>query len=421
MDVRLSATLNNQWTVGSISNAIIGSTPSFVNNIQKSTDLTTTITLDTTSGVMVDVNGKITEDLASTVKKYAYWWSGQDVTVLDFDINVNFPVFTSSPEDISLAVTWAEEIKLTDHLWFESVSFDVTVPVSIGLDVKIKAAFKNNPVLYFDVAGAYKVDNSIIMTGSMEGTWVNPFGIKGFDLSNVIIQFGFNPELCFLDGCISDFGLGSELSFNNKIIKFDGNVDAPDFLDIFLFGSFSSGSSEMLSVLDVATVWNNINPNSKVPSSLLAPSWGITEASFYFAPEDGTFGPITYKQGFGVSGNIILLDMDIYLSLNCTDGSGFSCDFAFDAHFDLGLFANMIKKELGLLYGENAAEFIVFSISQVTISEWSQQQTSQGVDPRWNIVIDVFGLKNNLDFRMPQYSLQQSFHSFFTTWLKHIF
>jgi len=301
------------------------------------------------------------------------------------------------------------------------VTFDVTVPESVGLDVKIKAAFKNNPVLYFDVGGSYHTDNSIIMTGAMEGTWVNPFGIKGFDLSNVIIQFGFNPELCFLDGCISDFGLGSDLSFNNKIIKFDGNVDAPDFWDIFLFGSFSSGSGNMLSVLDVATEWNKINPNSVVPTALLAPSWGVTSASFYFAPEDGTFGPISYKQGFGVSGNIILLDMDVYLSLNCTDGSGFSCDFAFETHFDLGTFTNMIKKELGLMYGPESAELIVFSVSQVSITNWSQLQTSKGIDPRWGIQIDVFGAKSNLDFSMPQYSLQQSFHTFFTTWIKHIF
>jgi len=176
----------------------------------------------------------------------------------------------------------------------------------------------------------------------------------------------------------------------------------------------------MLSVFDVATEWNKINPGSIVPTSLLSPTWGITSASFYFAPEDGTFGPISYKEGFGVTGNIILLDMDVYLSLNCTDGSGFSCNFAFDTNFNLGVFTNMILKELGLIYGEKAGQ-IVFSLSQVQISQWSQQQTSKGVDPRWNIDITIFGNTNRLDFTMPQYSLQQSFHSFFTTWLKHIF
>jgi len=244
--------------------------------------------------------------------------------------------------------------------------------------------------------------------------------IKDFSLSNIIVQFGFNPELCELDGCISDFGLGTDMTIGNKVIKFDGNVAAPDFWDIFLFGSFSGGNTETLAVLDVAKEWNMANPSSPVPTALLAASWGITEASFYFAPEDGTFGPITYQKGFGVTGQMELLSMDVDLSLNCTEDNGFSCDFSFDCHFDLGTFGNMIKKELGLIYGE-AAKNIIFSVSQVTVTEWSQQQTSQNIHPRWLIDIEVLGIKNNLDFRMPQESLQQDFHTFFTTWLKHIF
>jgi len=279
---------------------------------------------------------------------------------------------------------------------------------------------KKNPVLYFEVDGSYKADGSVLMWGAMEGTWNNPFGIKDFSLSNVIVQFGFNPELCALDGCVSDFGLGTEMTIGNKVIKFDGNVAAPDFWDIFLFGSFSSGSGENLAVLDVAKEWNKANPNSPVPTALLEPSWGITEASFYFAPEDGTFGPITYTAGFGVSGVMELLSMDVDLSLNCSEDSGFTCNWLFDVHFDLGTFANMIKKELGLIYGGNANN-IIFSVSQVSITEWSQQQTSQAIHPRWNLDIEVLGAKNHLDFRMPQESLQQDFHTFFTTWLKHIF
>jgi hypothetical protein len=360
----------------------------------------------------------VTKDLASTVTKYAYWWS-QDVTALSFDIKAIFPVFSSAPEDISLAITWAEEIKLTNHLYFESVSFVLAVPLSIGLDVRIKAEFESNPVLYFDVDGSYHSDGSVLLLGAMEGTWVNPFGIKGFDLSNVIIQFGFNPELCALDGCISDFGLGSDMTIGNKVIKFDGNVAAPDFWDIFLFGSFSSGSGQQLTVLDVANQWNKINPTAPVPTTGLSPTWGIKSASFYFAPEDGTFGPITYSKGFGVTGNLILLDMDVYLSLNCTENTGFSCNWAFDVHFDLGLFVNMIARELFTMYGpENN---IIFKVSQVQISQWSQKESSSGIHPRWTIDIEVLGFQNHLDFSMPQESLQQSFHSFFMTWLKHIF
>jgi len=328
-------------------------------------------------------------------------------------------VFTAAPEDITLAITWSEEIKLTDHLFFESVTFSVKVPTSVSLETKIKALFTHNPVLYFDVGGSYAVDNSVTMTGAMEGIWDNPFGIKGFDLGNVIVQFGFNPELCFLDGCISDFGLGAELIFTDKTITFDGNVAAPDFADIFLFGSLTT-NSKSLSVLDVATEWNKVNPSTPVPTAQLAADWGITSASFYFAPEEGTFGPITYQPGFGLAGDLILLDMAVNIGINCTEGMTYSCDFFFDTDFNLGTFTKMIEQELLKMYPNNSTS-VIFSVSNVEVTQWSQKNTASGLDPKWAISIDVFGVKNDLHFTMPQYSFQQSFHSFFTTWLKHIF
>jgi len=248
---------------------------------------------------------------------------------------------------------------------------------------------------------------------------VDPFGIKGFDLSNVIVQFGFNPELCILDGCISDFGLGSEMTIGDKIISFDGNVAAPDFWDVFLSGSIKK-TTNSLAVVDVINEWNKINPTSPVSTQNIATDWSVTECSFYFAPESGTFGPIHYTEGFGITGDITILSMDLFLSLNCTDSMGISCNFAFDVHFSLDTFGDMIKKELGLYYGD-AAQFKVFSVSQVTLTEWSQQETSSGIHPRFNIGIEILGTNNNLDFRMPQDSLQQSFHDFFKAWLKHLF
>jgi hypothetical protein len=37
------------------------------------------------------------------------------------------------------------------------------------------------------------------------------FGFKGFNLSDVIIEFGVNPAMCAVDFCISDLGLGFKM------------------------------------------------------------------------------------------------------------------------------------------------------------------------------------------------------------------
>jgi len=318
-------------------------------------------------------------------------------------------------------LTWTEEIPLTAHLWFESVSFTIdTEPLSIALDTKIKTQFNKNPAIYFEANGAFKDDNSVVLWGAMEGTWVNPFGIKGFDLSDVIVEFGFDPMLCEIDGCISDFGFGLQMNLANRVIKFDGNVAAPDFWNVFLEGSIS-GTGQSLAVLDVINQWNAVDPQTPVSTELIPQSWSISDCSFYFAPVDGQFGPIHYAEGFGITGGFTLLDMDLWVSLNCTDTNGYSCGFSFDIHIDIQDFGKLIEKELGLIYGNTMNASSIFSLKDVSLTEWSQREVSQGIHPRWNIDLNILGNDNQLDFRVEQYELAQSFHVFFKQWLAHLF
>lgn len=64
------------------------------------------------------------------------------------------------------------------------------MPFSLALDTKLRAEFNKNPVLYFELNGSFKEDGSTLLWGAMEGTWENPFGIKGFALSDVILELG---------------------------------------------------------------------------------------------------------------------------------------------------------------------------------------------------------------------------------------
>jgi len=350
----------------------------------------------------------------------AYWWN-KDLSNLEFDIDVNFPIFTTNPLGLSIGITWSEEISITQYVSFESVTFKVAAePLSVTLDSKIKASFKANPTMYFEGSGTYKADNSVLLWGAMEGTWVSPFGIKGFDLSDVIVEFGFNPMLCALDGCVSDFGLGMQMIIGDKVIKFDGNVAAPDFMDVYLAGSISGGQGQHLAVLDVIHKWNQANPTRPVSTDLIPPSWGITDCAFYFAPEDGTFGPIHYTKGFGVTGDFVILNMPVHISVNCTEDAGNTCNFAFDAHINLDEFAKEIEKELGIIYPDRDVSSI-FTLKDVSLTDWSQKDVSLGTKPRWTIDINVFNQDQILDFRVEQYMLSQSFHDFFNQWIKHIF
>jgi len=355
-----------------------------------------------------------------------YWFGASDPGLLTFDVHLALPIFSTNPTAISIGLSLSDEIQISKHVWFESVTFSLSAapPFTVALDAKIKTEFQKNPALFFEASGSFSGDGSVLLWGAMEGTWVSPFGIKGFSLSDVILEFGINPANCAVDACISDIGLGLGLTIGNTQIKFDGNVAAPDYWNIFLAGSISKTSpSKSLAVVDVINSWNSVNPNQPVSRNLIPQDWSLTECSFYFAPVDGTFGPIHYSAGFGVTAQMTLLSMDLNVALNCTDGAGFSCNFAFDVHVTINQFGTMIKKELGIMYPNRTDSelYDIFSLKDVKLAEWSQQGVAAGTKPRWLIGIEILNKQNNLDFRVEQYELSRSFHDFFVAYMKHLF
>jgi hypothetical protein len=77
----------------------------------------------------------------------------------------------------------------------------------------VQATFTKNPPLLFNIIGDFSEDGQVSLTGDMIGTWENVYGFKGFDVSDVVLEIGFDPVMCAIDGaCLSDLGLGFNLT-----------------------------------------------------------------------------------------------------------------------------------------------------------------------------------------------------------------
>ena len=77
----------------------------------------------------------------------------------------------------------------------------------------MQATFSKNPPLLFNIIGDFSTSGVVTLTGDMIGKWENVFGFRGFDVSDVVLEVGFNPVMCAVDGaCLSDLGLGFNLT-----------------------------------------------------------------------------------------------------------------------------------------------------------------------------------------------------------------
>jgi hypothetical protein len=92
------------------------------------------------------------------------------------------------------------------------------------------------------------------------------------------------------------------VQMGTKTVSFDGNIAVPDFEDVFARGAITGTDGMAFTMLDVVLEWNRMFPHWKIPTSDVPANWGLRDTSFYFAPKDGTFGGVTYQEGFSFSG-----------------------------------------------------------------------------------------------------------------------
>jgi hypothetical protein len=159
-----------------------------------------------------------------------------------------------------------------------------------------------------------------------------------------------------------------------KTVAFDGNIAVPDFEDVFARGSITGADGMAFTMRDVVIEWNRMFPAWQIPTSDVPANWGLRDTSFYFAPKDGTFGGVTYQEGFAFSGTlyhppsirthhgpralmiamrstggITLLDMDLDFTVDCSEHYADFCDFSIHVNLNFDLFYKMLKREVDIL------------------------------------------------------------------------
>jgi len=429
VDVTVSATVASQFTLGDVAKTLVGRAFEVLDDVIQPSDVQVSLVLSTYShgnvkeGFSIDTKGVIQGDLEQRLRGFSPKGS---IGQLSFEVDLNVPLFSDNPADISLKLVFDDEIPISKHFDYEGITFELdTLPLAISADTEFKATFTKNPPLTFDIDGEFKADGSVLLSGEMIGTWDDVFGIKGFDLSNVIVELGVNPAMCGVDFCISDLGLGFIMQMGTRTIQFDGNAAAPDYEDMFLMGAVTGPNGMALTVWDVVLEWNRMFPDWKIPERDVPQNWGLDDTSFYLAPVDGTFGNIHYHEGFSFDGGIRLLDMDLHFLIDCGDQYALGCDFNISVDLDWDLFHHMIDRELLAMNQQNSTsdepEFTVFKITDLSLSEWSAYDYSHGKLPRWQIGLTILDKPHHLDFRVEQYELASTFHQFFEKWLSSLF
>jgi len=342
------------------------------------------------------------------------------------------PIFSDQVPDVEIFLQ-TTSIPIATNLTLTGLTIQLdTTPLSISVGTGLDITFSDNPELEFDVKGTLNTDGSVLLAGDMLGSWENMFGIKGFDISNVDIEVGFNPSMCGVDLCLSDVGLGFNLSIGSSSIGFYGNVAVPDIEDIFIEGSISGPNGMALSFCDIATEWNEIvGDELGIPINVsdIPCDWGILDTSFYIAPESGTFNQVTYQQGFWIDGGFDLFGVDCDVEIEVT-----SKDFIFEIHVNVSEFEQELWNELGVRNNNENDDpivrfvqrsqnpvmnkkiqnmktaFSIVKVYNVTLDNWSVANIAEGLNPNFTMEYDFLG-HQIFNCQLPIEELWDGFHN----------
>eukprot|EP01087_Luapelamoeba_hula_P021236 TRINITY_DN7388_c0_g1_i1.p1 TRINITY_DN7388_c0_g1~~TRINITY_DN7388_c0_g1_i1.p1 ORF type:complete len:1510 (-),score=277.44 TRINITY_DN7388_c0_g1_i1:60-4589(-) len=435
----LSTTIDAKWSFSDFVKLVTGTEFELIKDAKLADSAKFSVTLASSSGLTIGAEATLQGGLLAHIQALDPK-SGTINGALVFSLTVNIPVFTN-PADVTLSLSVSDPISFTRNFAYESMNVSITVePLAVSASLDFQATFAKNPTLNFVVGGSITSDGSYTFTGEMVGTWANPFGLRYFDLSNVIIEIGVNPALCPVDACFADIGLGCEMQIGTKTIKFDGNAAAPDFENLYLAGSITGSDGMALTVMDVVSEWNAMFPSFAIPAAAVPQGWGIVNSGFFFAPVNGHFGNIYYSAGFGVTGGIRVIDIDLELSVNCTDTTADWCNFAFHVDVDLDAYTKFIKKQLKVAGYEpytfdeayalgidtsgpsaDNPRLVVFRVNSVELTQWSISNIAHNAQPHWSVDIEVFSKTHNLSFDTEMQWLSGSFEQYFKQWLAYLF
>jgi hypothetical protein len=314
---------------------------------------------------------------------------------------------------------------------FDGIKLKIdTAPLSIDVSIGVFVNFTHNPELEFDLEGIFTPTGSVEVTGDMLGTWENMFGIKGLDISNVVLAMAFNPNMCEVDFiCLSGIGLGYNLTVGSEDIAMYGYVELPDFEKLFISSSISGKNGFALTLRDIGVEFNRLVGPTHIHVNIddIPANWGILDTSFYVAPEAGEFGGIYYEQGFDIVGGLEMFDIVCDVNISVING-----DFDFRIHIGLEEFKEWLKKELHVMdpaANPDAVAVIdrdvrrpIVEVVNVQLLDFSMAAIAEGNDPRF--VMDYYFIGNkehHFEVKLPLIELVNDFHTFYKKWLEKLF
>eukprot|EP01114_Cavostelium_apophysatum_P014145 TRINITY_DN358_c0_g1_i1.p1 TRINITY_DN358_c0_g1~~TRINITY_DN358_c0_g1_i1.p1 ORF type:complete len:1260 (-),score=408.34 TRINITY_DN358_c0_g1_i1:42-3821(-) len=358
----------------------------------------------------VTIDGQIVEQL-KVFDQFGQIKSG------NYGMGLTVPVFPGQTPDFNVQLS-TPSVRISNSMLCEGFNIDVgTDPAALSISTQLYVNFTHNPELEFGVKGSFAVDGTISLSGYMVGTWDDMFGIKGVDVSNVEFAIGLSPDLCGVDLCLSQVGLGYNLSIGNSIVAFYGAINIPDLLDIFLEGELLGSDDMGLTFVDMALEWNNLVGNKlgiPIDTSNIPPKWGFTDSSFYIAPVSGTFNNINYQQGFWVDGGFNMFGIEVQADIKVTTG-----DFDFHVEINTTNFQINLNEQLNLMNGQVGGS--VASVQNVTLSELSLAKYAKGKQANFYMEYEFFGGSHTADFGVAVLDLSLDFSDFFNTYLKNLF
>eukprot|EP01130_Rhizamoeba_saxonica_P010540 TRINITY_DN4324_c0_g2_i1.p1 TRINITY_DN4324_c0_g2~~TRINITY_DN4324_c0_g2_i1.p1 ORF type:complete len:1002 (-),score=247.35 TRINITY_DN4324_c0_g2_i1:43-3048(-) len=427
-DITFSCQFTEKWSVSDIVAKIAGIP------IKKLSDFDNTVhvgfTLQTGGAASIAITSSGTLVKTSETYKMLSKISDQ-VGTITWQLAVNLPLSVVNAENWSVSLTFADEIKLRKNLWFENTQLSIDHQ-SFTLAAEFKAQLKNNPDLL-----TFKVSGDIGPTqygfkGEMDGTWTDVFGVRGFDLADVLAQVEFSPAACSDGTCISQFDLGFTTELGLSKIIFAGGVGYPALENSFLIGEYT----REIEISDLCMQWNKMVPHKTIKMDTVPKHWVLSptkhedKVMVTIAAEAGSFGPYTYEQGFRIIFDLEIIGLHIDIDVGCSFSDYTpDCSFHWDVHMDREKVQNAINQELALMdmrrmeAGLPAPE-IKWNLNEVSLTEWSADNLANGINPKWHFdfTIHIFGHhKKTLSFKTPLTILHGDFKQFFKQYIKHVF
>jgi len=364
----------------------------------------------------VTVNGKLLEQL----KIFDQFG---DVKSATYGVGITVPVFPEDSLNFDIELDTDQPIRIKDNMLMTHLDLLIETNVAeieleFAVNTTLLVNFTDNPQLEFDVAGSFGDDGTLAIYGSMLGTWDNMFGIKGVDISNVVIGIGFNPALCTTLACLQSFGLGYNLTIGNEIIAFYGSVNIPNVWDIFLESEFANSDGMALTLVDIAIEWNDLVGNEiglPIQTGDIPSDWGFRNTYLYIAPENGDFGGIYYKQGFWIDTGFNLFGLDVLVDIKLSDD-----EFSFDVSINTSDFQYHLQKELDLM-NENSPDRKIVSVNDVNVTEFTMWNYAHGKPTKFHMNYDFLGGNHDAHIDVPLLGLYGDFHDFFINYLESLF